>query len=75
MKLAIAPNGVTDVLAGEGLVQYVTTAAGGSSGSPCFDDDWQLAALHHAQRARPFGRIGEGILIGAIQEQIADLLA
>jgi len=74
MKLAISANGVTDVIQAEGLVQYVTTAAGGSSGSPCFNDDWEVVALHHAQRARPFGRVGEGILMEAIRRDIAPLL-
>jgi hypothetical protein len=29
-------------------VRYVTTTEPGSSGSPCFDGDWNLIALHHA---------------------------
>ena len=32
----------------ERLVQYVTTTKPGSSGSPVFNDDWQVVALHHS---------------------------
>jgi hypothetical protein len=74
MKLAISASGITSVIEADGLVQYVTTAAGGSSGAPCFNDDWEVVALHHAQRARPFGRVGEGILLSAIKKEIALLL-
>ena len=28
-------------------VRYATNTEPGSSGSPCFDMNWQLAALHH----------------------------
>ena len=58
----------------KGLIQYVTTAAGGSSGSPCFSDDWKVVALHHAQQARAFGSIREGILMGPILERIQQYL-
>jgi endonuclease G, mitochondrial len=74
MKLAISASGVTGVYANEGVVQYVTSSAPGSSGSPCFDDEWNLVALHHAQRSRAFGRVGEGILARRILDEIADLI-
>lgn len=74
LKLAISSNGVTGVYGNDGIIQYVTTAAGGSSGSPGFDDDWNVIALHHAQRSRPFGRIGEGILMDSIREKIKQFL-
>jgi V8-like Glu-specific endopeptidase len=32
---------------GEGRVQYLTDTLPGSSGSPVFDRDWRLVALHH----------------------------
>ncbi len=74
MKLSLSGNGVTGTYQEKGLIQYVTTAAGGSSGSPCFSDDWKVVALHHAQQARAFGSIREGILMGPILERIQQYL-
>jgi endonuclease G len=74
MKLSTSGNGVTDVLAERGLIQYVTPAVEGSSGSPCFNDDWRVVALHHAQRSRGWGSVREGILIHTIQQQINNYL-
>lgn len=71
MKLAVSDNSVTYSKAEAGVVQYVTRTAAGSSGSPCFDDRWRLVALHHAERAKTFGAIREGILMKAIHEHIA----
>lgn len=36
------------VYVGEGRVQYLTDTLPGSSGSPVFDKDWRLCALHHS---------------------------
>jgi V8-like Glu-specific endopeptidase len=74
MKLSLSSNGVTGVYEREGLIQYVTAAAGGSSGSPCFNDNWNVVALHHAQQARSFGSIREGILVGSIYKRIKQYL-
>jgi hypothetical protein len=74
MKVAICSNAVTAFDQRRGLVQYVTPAKGGSSGSPCFDDDWNVVALHHAQRARAFGSIREGVLLEAIIREIGSHL-
>jgi V8-like Glu-specific endopeptidase len=70
MKLSTSGNGVTGIYADKGLVQYVTSAAEGSSGSPCFTDDWKVVALHHAQRSRAWGSIREGILMKDILARI-----
>jgi V8-like Glu-specific endopeptidase len=74
MKLAVSGNGVAGVYSDAGLVQYATRALNGSSGSPCFDDDWQPVAIHHAERATPFGSVREGILLGPIFDEIRSLL-
>ena len=74
MKLSISQNGITGVYQNSGLVQYVNKTAVGSSGSPCFDEDWYLVALHHAQKAKTFGSIREGILFASIYQEIKDFL-
>jgi V8-like Glu-specific endopeptidase len=71
MKLAITANGITAIDNERGTLQYVSRTAGGSSGAPCFSDDWKMIALHHAERARPFGAIREGILLSEIHKRIA----
>jgi endonuclease G len=75
MKLSISQDGITGVYQNSGLVQYVNKTALGSSGSPCFDENWYLVALHHAQRARSFGTIREGILFASIYQEIKDFLS
>lgn len=73
MKLAVSNDGITSVLP-NGLVQYVTKTSGGSSGSPCFNEDWKVVALHHAERSKAFGSIREGILLSAIYPKIKSYL-
>ncbi|NEO77073.1 effector-associated domain EAD1-containing protein [Moorena sp. SIO4G3] len=74
MKLSISRDGITGVYPERGLVQYVNKTALGSSGAPCFDEDGTLVALHHAQRARSFGTIREGILFSCIYQEIKSYL-
>jgi V8-like Glu-specific endopeptidase len=71
MKLALSDDAVTFVDPTTGIIQYITRALAGSSGSPCFDEGWRLVALHHAERSRNFGRIREGILMSAIYPLIS----
>ncbi|MEA5467724.1 trypsin-like peptidase domain-containing protein [Spirulina sp. 06S082] len=61
---------------GENVVQYVTSTLNGSSGSPVFNDSWEVIAVHHAggdipepTTQRRYFR-NEGILIERI---LADL--
>ena len=75
MKLSVSQDGITGVYRNSGLVQYVNKTALGSSGSPCFDEDWYLVGLHHAQRAKTFGTIREGILFASIYPEIKDILS
>ncbi|HYH67254.1 MAG TPA: serine protease [Urbifossiella sp.] len=70
MKVSMTHDGVTWVSEPAGKLQYVTQTKGGSSGSPCFDDNWNMVALHHAQRGTTFGSIREGILFRSIQAEI-----
>ena len=74
LKIALDSNGIDGIYQDTGLIQYLSRAAGGSSGSPCFNDQWQLIALHHAERAKSIGSIREGILFSSIQKEIANFL-
>ncbi len=69
---------------GGNVVQYVTSTFNGSSGSPVFNDDWEVVALHHAggdipepTTQRRYFR-NEGILVESIladlPSQLVDLL-
>jgi hypothetical protein len=74
LMIALSANGVTGVYDDSGLFQYVTNAAGGSSGSPCFDDYWNVVGIHHAERSRIFGAIREGILFGHVHKAVSEFL-
>ena len=74
MMLAISSNGVTGAYPDRGYLQYVSKTAPGSSGGPCFDDEWNVVAVHHAVRSKMFGVIGEGILMSSIYEAIKNLV-
>ncbi|MGE0129492.1 MAG: trypsin-like peptidase domain-containing protein [Blastocatellales bacterium] len=61
---------------GGNVVQYVTSTAEGSSGSPVFNNSWDVVAVHHAggnvrepTTQRRYFR-NEGILIGKILENL-----
>jgi V8-like Glu-specific endopeptidase len=70
MKLSISCDGITGVYPNSGLVQYINKTSGGSSGSPCFNENGELVALHHAQRSKYFGTIREGILFTSIYNDL-----
>jgi hypothetical protein len=74
LKLAITANGVVKAGADGATLRYVTATAGGSSGSPCFDEDWRPVAIHRAERATLFGAVREGVLLARIREQLGHLL-
>jgi endonuclease G len=46
-------------------LRYSTDTMPGSSGSPVFNDSWQVVAIHHA--AAPDGKSNEGILMSYVQ--------
>ncbi len=47
LQLAFDTDSVIGVNDNQSRVKYRTNTLGGSSGSPCFDVNWQLMALHH----------------------------
>jgi V8-like Glu-specific endopeptidase len=73
-QIALTANQVVNVF--EHRLQYTTDTLPGSSGSPVFNDDWKVIALHHAggnlvtnQRGdRMFAN--EGILMASILERM-----
>jgi endonuclease G, mitochondrial len=74
MKASLSNNGVVKTNEARGLVLYVNPTKRGSSGSPCFDNDWNLVALHHREMATSFGSVREGILFSSIYSQISSVL-
>lgn len=74
MKVSLSNNGVVKTNELRGLVLYVNPTQRGSSGSPCFDSDWRLVALHHKDMDTSFGSIREGILLSAIYPEISNFL-
>ena len=73
MKLAFDTDSVIG-LAGEGRrVRYATNTEHGSSGSPCFDIDWTLVALHHMgdPNWKNVPAYNQGIPIGLIGTRLA----
>ena len=49
-KFATEGNGLIDRL--ENFLHYQTDTEPGSSGSPCFNDFWEIIALHHSSVPR-----------------------
>lgn len=67
MKVALNMDSVIGLNANGTRVRYAATSEAGSAGSPCFDVDWKLVALHHARRPE----WKEGIPIALIARHLA----
>ena len=48
LQLALETNAIVAVNANNTRVSYRTNTLLGSSGSPCFNSNWELVALHHS---------------------------
>jgi Trypsin-like peptidase domain len=72
MKLCFAQNGIVSVQT-DGKIQYATRTSGGSSGSPCLNDEFQVIAIHHAARSKIWGVAGEGIASRMFAGEVAQL--
>jgi hypothetical protein len=72
LALALDTNGVIEVNANQTRIRYSTNTESGSSGSPCFDLNWGLLALHHyGDPAYNHPRFNQGIPAIAIRDRLA----
>ncbi|HEX8435682.1 trypsin-like serine peptidase, partial [Archangium sp.] len=72
LRLAIETNGIIGVNAARTRVTYRTHTLGGSSGSPCFNQDWTLVALHHSGGPGFSAPYNEGIPISTLRDHLPD---
>lgn len=73
LKLAIDTNAIIEVKYEGRRVRYRTNTDEGSSGSPCFDANWNLAALHHmGDPAYGPAQFNQGIPMHAIVQFLKD---
>jgi hypothetical protein len=69
LKLALDTGAVLGGNANGTRVRYRTNTEPGSSGSPCFDHDWHLVALHHyGDPAFGHPRYNQGVPIAAVRD-------
>jgi len=75
IKLALDTQAVLSVSADRTRVRYSTNTEPGSSGAPCFDQNWNLVALHHSGdpnfTAGHAPEYNQGIPIDAIASYLA----
>lgn len=73
LKLAFDSNPQVEVKFDGLRVHYSTNTEGGSSGSPCFDKDWNLLALHHyGDPAFAHPKFNQGVPIALIRKDLSD---
>jgi hypothetical protein len=71
LKLALDTQAVLGENANHTRVRYATNTEPGSSGSPCFDLDWSLIALHHyGDPAFNHPRFNQGIPVHLIRDRL-----
>ncbi|AIJ22731.1 DNA/RNA non-specific endonuclease [Amycolatopsis methanolica] len=68
-QIALRENRIVDVL--ERFLHYETDTEPGSSGSPVFNDQWEIVALHHASVPAPEkgelgGVVNEGVRVSRL---------
>lgn len=72
VALAYDTQSILGINASGTRVRYRTNTEPGSSGSPCFDQDWNLIALHHGgDPGRPHPGFNQGIPITAIVARLS----
>lgn len=76
LQLALDTNAVIAINSNHTRVRYRTNTESGSSGSPCFNKNWELVALHHSGDPN-FSTLhkpayNEGVPIAAIETLLRD---
>lgn len=74
LRLAIDWQGMIGVNPTGTRVKYTTNTKRGSSGSPCFDRNWNLIGLHHYGDTRYVAhpRFNQAVPIAAVRQRLAD---
>jgi hypothetical protein len=72
LKLALDTEAVIGVNANGTRVRYRTNTEGGSSGSPCFSQNWELVALHHLGDPNFGSPRNQGIPFSAIRQLLRE---
>jgi len=67
LKLALDSESIIALNGNGTRVRYKTNTEPGSSGSPCFNQEWELMAIHHAGDPNFDFRYNQGIPIGKIR--------
>jgi hypothetical protein len=70
MKVALDTEAVTGLNGNGTRIRYTTNTEPGSSGSPCFNQNWELVALHHSGDQNWVPTWNEGIPINLIIDQL-----
>ncbi|MHC2390801.1 hypothetical protein ACVMFA_003816 [Bradyrhizobium liaoningense] len=71
LKLAFDTRSVLGINGNGTRVRYATNTEAGSSGSPCFDMDWTLVAVHHlGDPAWKEPKFNQGVPIARIRERL-----
>jgi hypothetical protein len=78
LKLALDTSAAIGINGNGTRVRYRTNTKPGSSGSPCFDQNWRLVALHHSgdpmyKPEFPANSWNEGIPFSAIRKHLEGL--
>ena len=78
LQISLNDSLIVDCDDDEQLLHYRTPTDPGNSGSPVFNEDWQVIAVHHGGlssmprlRGKGYYEANEGVLIKAIKREIA----
>jgi len=70
LRTTLDRHGILSVNEGNTRVTYRTSTRDGASGSPCFNRDWRLVALHHGGSLGGWPPYSEGIPIHTIRKHL-----